>query len=108
MSSIIGNYVGGSYQKLQGGTLENVFNPSTGEISAQVRFTSKSELDDVVNVASAALPSWSSTAPSKRSHSRSLCSTDEDAVLLIKPTSKIGLLLLSKRHRPECIYQIHN
>ncbi len=68
MSSIIGNYVGGSHQNLQGGTLENVFNPSTGEVSAQVRFTSKSEIDDVVNVACAAVPSWSSTAPSKRSH----------------------------------------
>ena len=66
MSSIIGNYVGGSNQNLQGGTLENVFNPSTGEVTAQVRFTSKSEIDDVVNVACAAVPSWSSTAPSKR------------------------------------------
>ena len=67
MSTIIGNYVGGSRLNQQGGSLQDVFNPSTGEISAQVRFTSESEIDDVVRIASSALPLWASTSASKRS-----------------------------------------
>ena len=67
MSNIIGNYVGGSRLNQQGGTLQDVFNPSTGEISAQIRFTSKSELDDIVRIASTAVPLWASTSASKRS-----------------------------------------
>tara|TARA_Y100001970_G_C14234829_1_gene861150 strand:- start:183 stop:1682 length:1500 start_codon:yes stop_codon:yes gene_type:complete len=68
MSSIIGNYVGGGRVNQQGGNLQDVFNPSTGEVSAQVRFTSKSEFDDIVDIAREAVPSWSATAPNKRSH----------------------------------------
>ena len=67
MSTIIGNYVGGSRLNQNGGTFQDVYNPSTGEVSAQVRFTSKSEINDIVRVASAALPLWSSTSASKRS-----------------------------------------
>ena len=67
MSTIIGNYVGGSRLNQKGGTLQEVYNPSTGEVSAKVRFTSESEIDEVVEVASAATPLWSATAPSKRS-----------------------------------------
>ncbi len=66
MSNIIGNHVGGSRVHQTGGTLQDVFNPSTGEVSAQVRLSSPSELDDVVKVASAAAPAWAATPPSKR------------------------------------------
>ena len=66
MSNIIGNHVGGSRVNQTGGTLQDVFNPSLGEVSAQVRLSSSQELDDVVKVASSALPAWAATPPTKR------------------------------------------
>ena len=66
MSNIIGNHVGGSRVNQTGGTLQDVFNPSLGEVSAQVRLSSSQELDDVVKVASSALPAWAATPPAKR------------------------------------------
>ena len=66
MSNIIGNHVGGSRVSLSGGTLQDVFNPSTGEVSGQVRLSSPKELDDVVKVASEAAVSWSATPAAKR------------------------------------------
>ena len=56
MNNIIGNHVGGSRVNQTGGTLQDVFNPSTGGVSSQVRLSSASELDEVVKVASAAVP----------------------------------------------------
>ncbi|MDP6886931.1 MAG: CoA-acylating methylmalonate-semialdehyde dehydrogenase [SAR324 cluster bacterium] len=66
MSNIIGNHVGGSRVSLSGGTLQDVFNPSTGEVSGQVRLSSPKELDDVVKVASEAAFSWAATPAAKR------------------------------------------
>ena len=67
MSIIIGNHVGGSQLNQTAGILQDVFNPSTGEVSAKVRFTTESELDEVVKIACSAAPEWSATSPSKRS-----------------------------------------
>ena len=47
MSNIIGNYVGGSTVKLNGGALQDVFNPSTGEVSGQVQLSSSEDLDEI-------------------------------------------------------------
>ena len=66
MSNIIGNHVGGSRVSLSGGTLQDVFNPSTGEVSGQVRLSNPKELDDVVKVASEAAVSWAATPSAKR------------------------------------------
>ena len=66
MSNIIGNHVGGSRVILSGGTLQDVFNPSTGEVSGQVRLSSPKELDDVVKVASEAAVSWAAIPAAKR------------------------------------------
>ncbi len=66
MSNIIGNHVGGSRVSLSGGTLQDVFNPSTGGVSGQVRLSSPKELDDVVKVASEAAVSWAATPAAKR------------------------------------------
>ncbi len=66
MSNIIGNHVGGSRVSLSGGTLQDVFNPSTGEVSGQVRLSSPKELDEVVKVASEAAVSWAATPAAKR------------------------------------------
>ena len=66
MSSIIGNYVGGSRVKSTDGTLQDVFNPSTGEVSGQVRLSNATDLDDAVKVASAAALEWGATPALKR------------------------------------------
>ena len=66
MSNIIGNHVGGTRVSQTGGTLQDVYNPSTGEVSGQVRLSSSKELDDVVQVASEAAVAWGATPPSKR------------------------------------------
>jgi malonate-semialdehyde dehydrogenase (acetylating)/methylmalonate-semialdehyde dehydrogenase len=66
MTNIIGNHVGGSRVSQTGGALQDVFNPSTGEVSAQVRLSSSKELDDVVQVASEATVAWGATPPAKR------------------------------------------
>ena len=61
MSNISGNYVGGSAVKLNGGALQDVFNPSTGEVSGQVQLSTSEELDEVVEVAKGAVSEWSRT-----------------------------------------------
>ena len=66
MSNIIGNYVGGSRGNPADGTLQDVFNPSTGEVSGQVRLSKATDLDDTVKVASAAALEWGATPALKR------------------------------------------
>ena len=66
MSNIIGNYVGGSRVTPADGTLQDVFNPSTGEVSGQVRLSNATDLDDTVKVASAAAQEWGATPAVKR------------------------------------------
>ena len=66
MSNIIGNYVGGSRVNPADGTLQDVFNPSTGEVSGQVRLSKATDLDDTVKVASAAALEWGATPALKR------------------------------------------
>ncbi len=66
MSNIIGNYVGGSRVNPAEGTLQDVFNPSTGEVSGQVRLSKATDLDDTVKVASAAALEWGATPALKR------------------------------------------
>ena len=66
MSNIIGNYVGGSRVTPADGTLQDVFNPSTGEVSGQVRLSNATDLDNTVRVASAAAQEWAATPAVKR------------------------------------------
>ena len=66
MSNIIGNYVGGSRVNPADGTLQDVFNPSTGEVSGQVRLSKATDLDETVKVASAAALEWGATPALKR------------------------------------------
>ena len=66
MSNIIGNYVGGSTVKRNGSVLQDVFNPSTGEVSGQVQLSSSEVLDEVVEVAKGAASEWSRTPAGMR------------------------------------------
>ena len=67
MSNLIGNYVGGSKVKLNGHSLQDVFNPSTGEVSGQVQLSSSEDLDEIVAVPKDAVAEWSKTPVGKRS-----------------------------------------
>jgi len=50
MNNIIGNYFGGSTVNISGGNLQDVFNPSTGEVSGQVQLSSSEDLNNIVEV----------------------------------------------------------
>ncbi|WP_417607280.1 CoA-acylating methylmalonate-semialdehyde dehydrogenase [Oceanimonas baumannii] len=45
---------------------QNVFNPSTGEVSKQVAMASKTTVEDAISAAEAAFPAWRNTPPLKR------------------------------------------
>ena len=60
---LIEHYVGG--KKFSGGSKKTgkVFNPATGEQSAEVKLASKSDLDDAVKIANKAFVEWSNKTP---------------------------------------------
>ncbi len=63
---LIEHYVGG--KKFSGGSKKTgkVFNPATGEQSAEVKLASKSDLDDTVKIANKAFIEWSNKPPLQR------------------------------------------
>ena len=44
----------------------DIFNPATGAATGQVTLASKADVDEVVDVAAAALPAWAATPPARR------------------------------------------
>ena len=62
----IGHFIGGKEVAGKSGRNGDVFNPATGEKSAQVSLASKAELDAAVEVAKQAFPGWSNTPPLAR------------------------------------------
>ena len=44
----------------------DIYNPATGAATGQVTLASKADVDEVVDVAAAALPAWAATPPAKR------------------------------------------
>ena len=45
---------------------QDVFNPSTGEVSKQVALASKKTVEEAISAAEAAYPEWRNTPPIKR------------------------------------------
>ena len=64
--STIEHYINGHLTKTVGGGQQPVFNPATGEISANVVLASDSDVQTVVAAAKAAAPAWAQMAPLKR------------------------------------------
>jgi len=62
----IHHFVNGSIFEGKSKRTSDVYNPATGEITAKVSLASKQDVDDVVNIASAAFTSWSNTPPLQR------------------------------------------
>ncbi len=66
MQRIVRNYINGQWRDAERGGLLDVENPSTGEVLAQVPFSTAAELDRAVAAAGAAFPQWSATPVARR------------------------------------------
>ena len=64
--ALIQHYIGGRVVESHSGRQQPVFNPATGEVSAQVVLASTEEVNVAVDAARAAAPAWAETAPLKR------------------------------------------
>ncbi|MFJ7567699.1 CoA-acylating methylmalonate-semialdehyde dehydrogenase [Herminiimonas sp. NPDC097707] len=64
--STIEHYINGHLTKTVGGGQQPVFNPATGEISANVVLASHADVQTTVAAAKAAAPAWAEMAPLKR------------------------------------------
>ncbi|MEC5215384.1 malonate-semialdehyde dehydrogenase (acetylating)/methylmalonate-semialdehyde dehydrogenase [Actimicrobium sp. GrIS 1.19] len=63
---VISHFINGRLTASSGSRLQDVFNPATGAVVAQVALASVEEVHQAVAVASAAAPAWAATAPLKR------------------------------------------
>jgi malonate-semialdehyde dehydrogenase (acetylating) / methylmalonate-semialdehyde dehydrogenase len=66
MTQRIQHYINGRIVESTSGRQQDVFNPATGEVSAQVVLGSQEEVNAAVAAAQAAAPAWADTAPLKR------------------------------------------
>ena len=60
------HYISGKTVEGQSGRFGDIFNPSTGEVQAQVQLATQDELSEAVAVAVAAQQGWSATNPQRR------------------------------------------
>jgi malonate-semialdehyde dehydrogenase (acetylating)/methylmalonate-semialdehyde dehydrogenase len=65
-TSSVPTLVGGSWQTSSATATSEVFNPSTGQVIAQVPLCDKQETDAIVAAAAAALPAWRETPAVER------------------------------------------
>ncbi|NVJ92239.1 MAG: CoA-acylating methylmalonate-semialdehyde dehydrogenase [Methylocystaceae bacterium] len=63
--TIIGHLIGGE-SRTDAKRTQDVFNPSTGEVSKQVALADTKTVEDAIAAAQAAYPAWRNTPPSKR------------------------------------------
>lgn len=61
----LGHLINGTHVKNEGRT-QDVYNPSTGEVSGQVCLAEKATVAEAIAAAQAAFPAWRNTPPSKR------------------------------------------
>ena len=66
MTEVIGNYIKGTQITTTQGDYQDVFNPATGSVSAQVCMSTTEEVDQAVNVATEAAKDWGRTPSPKR------------------------------------------
>ncbi|HZW14032.1 MAG TPA: CoA-acylating methylmalonate-semialdehyde dehydrogenase [Noviherbaspirillum sp.] len=66
MTQVIQHYIGGRVVESTSGRKQDVFNPATGEVSAQVALASVDEVNAAVAAAREAALAWADTAPLKR------------------------------------------
>ncbi|MFW3613314.1 CoA-acylating methylmalonate-semialdehyde dehydrogenase [Billgrantia antri] len=61
----LGHLINGTRVNDEGRT-QDIFNPSTGEVSGQVSLASKATVEEAIATAQAAFPAWRNTPPAKR------------------------------------------
>ncbi len=66
MTEVIGNYIKGTQITNTQGNYQDVFNPATGSVSAQVCMSTTEEVDQAVSVATEAARDWGRTPSPKR------------------------------------------
>ena len=66
MTEVIGNYIKGTQITTTQGDYQDIFNPATGSVSAQVCMSTTEEVDQAVNVATEAARDWGRTPSPKR------------------------------------------
>ncbi|MEO3431809.1 CoA-acylating methylmalonate-semialdehyde dehydrogenase [Inquilinus sp. CAU 1745] len=66
MVGSIDHFIAGKIVKGRSGRQGDVFNPATGEVSAQVALASKAEVEEAIQAAQDALPGWAATPPLTR------------------------------------------
>lgn len=66
MTSVIQHFMNGQVVSSASGRQQDVFNPATGAVVAQVVLANQDEVNAVVAAAKAAAPAWADTAPLKR------------------------------------------
>ena len=66
MTSLLQHFMNGQIFPSASGRQQDVFNPATGQVIAQVALASVDEVNTVVAAARAAAPAWAETAPLKR------------------------------------------
>ncbi|HRE07059.1 MAG TPA: CoA-acylating methylmalonate-semialdehyde dehydrogenase [Opitutaceae bacterium] len=59
-------FLGGEWSTVSGLPTSSVFNPSTGDVIAEVPLAGAAEVDQAVRAAHAAFPAWADTPPSER------------------------------------------
>ncbi|WDS35604.1 CoA-acylating methylmalonate-semialdehyde dehydrogenase [Pseudoxanthomonas sp.] len=64
-TSITGHLINGR-ESLEAARLQDVYNPSTGEVGSQVALASKATVEEAIAAAQAAFPAWRDTPPAKR------------------------------------------
>ncbi|MEN9866954.1 MAG: hypothetical protein RL748_2544 [Pseudomonadota bacterium] len=62
----IAHYINGQRVAASSGRAQDVFNPATGQVAAQVQLASLDDVNQAVAIAKAAFPAWSETAPLRR------------------------------------------
>lgn len=66
MSTTLKNFVGGEFVDSKSGQVNELVNPSTGEVFATAPVSSAADVDHAYQVASSAFASWKNTTPSER------------------------------------------
>jgi 1-pyrroline dehydrogenase len=61
-----GNFIGGEWVEAAGGDVDEVLDPATGEVIAEVASSSPADVDRAVEAAAAAFDGWAATTPGER------------------------------------------
>ena len=66
IATAIPHFIGGTRTEGTSGRFADVFDPSTGQVQAQVALASKAEVDAAIADSAAAQPAWAATNPQRR------------------------------------------